>query len=582
MHNLHKVLVVCHGDETRKSAYEIISHLSEFGYSSSLCHVNDEEEAPSKVNATEVLDGETSLSGYDGVIFLDDGGDEDAALGLAKKADKKKIVVGGHGPGALLLGKAGLLKDERICDGLPEECYEKATRVMAPSVRSDRIVTSSEGCAKGFAILMVDALGGKVKNVVNSELPEDDESGIGGLSLQTTSEVIAAFGGPRKRTVPVGQLLATLEPGQKVLADDWTVVRRIQEGFLVSDLRTDSNRIMSAKEAASTLGGSVCVSPVVPLLRANGKRYRLAWEMARGPKGWKAAKRLAYSGEDIVDAVDLLKSVLGDEGLGLGNEADRIAEEIAVVLQALMENSDGSGTVVITLTVGDDGSPLPLSASGSLPILRKASNDVPCECPAKDRRADPAHRRLVERELANEDVWIQPDGSAAMLLDGEIKRFRDFGELVLSLREEARRALKDEVEAVDEGDMFEARRAARLSLRNRHRLRMAMEMVWLVSGNEVRLAGPYPSTVAGPYSHLELPLHERVFTWQEGDDWLGDREKAISDLPRYNPQYDKITPGSQDGFYYVWDEQRRMPSDWLDIMSGEDSVYPMRNLLKKC
>jgi hypothetical protein len=184
--------------------------------------------------------------------------------------------------------------------------------------------------------------------------------------------------------------------------------------------------------------------------------------------------------------------------------------------------------------------------------------------------------------LANEDVWIQPDGSAAMLLDGEIKRFRDFGELVLSLREEARRALKDEVEAVDEGDMFEARRAARLSLRNRHRLRMAMEMVWLVSGNEVRLAGPYPSTVAGPYSHLELPLHERVFTWQEGDDWLGDREKAISDLPRYNPQYDKITPGSQDGFYYVWDEQRRMPSDWLDIMSGEDSVYPMRNLLKKC
>jgi len=570
---LHKVLVVCHGEDTRKSAYEIVGHLSEFGYSSNLCHVNDEEEAPSQVNATEVLDGETSLSSYDGVIFLDDGGDEKAAISLAKKASKKEIVIGGHGIGALLLSKAGLLKKEKVCDGLPEECYENATKIEAPSVRSDKIVTSSEGCPKGFAILMVDALGGKVKNVVRSELPEETPS------QQTTSEVISALGGPIRKRVHAGKFLASMETGQKVIADNRLMVRRIRDGFLVSDLFNDSHSILSDKQTSSILGDHVYVSAAFPFLKQNGKKYLLAWEMNSSPKGWKTARRLAYSGEEVVDAVELLKSVLGDEALGIVDQADQLSEEIGVILQALMENSDGAGTIVVTLTV-DDGSLLPVSASRSLPIPKSSSADVPCEC-QMDRRKDAVHRKVVERELTNEDIWIQPDGKVAMLLNGEIKRFDDLGELVLTLKDEASRTIKEEVEAIEKGDLFETKRSARLSLRNRHRLRVAMEMAWLISGNEVRLAGPYPSTVAGPYAHVEYPIQERAIELRKGDDWLSDREKAISDLPRYNPEYDKVTPGSQDGFYCVLYEPRNEPTDWLAIMSGEDSVYPMRNILKK-
>jgi hypothetical protein len=76
-------------------------------------------------------------------------------------------------------------------------------------------------------------------------------------------------------------------------------------------------------------------------------------------------------------------------------------------------------------------------------------------------------------------------------------------------------------------------------------------------------------------------MHERVFPWQEGDDWLADRDKAISDLPRYNPEYAKTNPNDSEGFYYVWEEERREPSDWLDVLKGEDTAYPVRSILNR-
>lgn len=76
--------------------------------------------------------------------------------------------------------------------------------------------------------------------------------------------------------------------------------------------------------------------------------------------------------------------------------------------------------------------------------------------------------------------------------------------------------------------------------------------------------------ISGPWANLDLPMKERVWEWDEGEDEYFDlKEKAKREQVRYNPEYTK------DGFFYVWQDLTRDPYKFEDIK--EDSPYKSRH-----
>lgn len=180
---IHKILMVAFLDESRPSAYKIISSLQHYGYATDICHappdiqhgVDPEKKAEqqehepkdeSNLQPDLYLNKATDLSIYDGVIFLDDGGDPKSSKLLAKRADDGHIAVGGYAYGMEILAMAGLLKKKFAPANIPKEWSKGSKLVNSPTVRCDNIVSSAGKCADGFVALFVDALGGKVKRLV--------------------------------------------------------------------------------------------------------------------------------------------------------------------------------------------------------------------------------------------------------------------------------------------------------------------------------------------------------------------------------------------------------------------------------
>jgi hypothetical protein len=287
-------------------------------------------------------------------------------------------------------------------------------------------------------------------------------------------------------------------------------------------------------------------------------------------------------------------------------DADVVAEIVSLVLQSLMgDDPDGlselgltmmmAGTTPVVTRVSALVNPdVAARAHAGRKTLRKMAQamGVPYEEMAQPqgeelpsalnaRAGDPVHRKVIERELAHERIWIQPSGQVAVQTCDGIDKFQSMDDLVEDLKGKAIEALQEEIEVSNSGDELKTAMANKASKRARHRLRLAIEMSFLSAKDAIRtrVAGVYPSSIAGPYAHLELPIQERVFELHEGDDWLTDREKAISALPRYNPEYEKAgSMTSDEGFYFVWDEQNRSPVDWLNVLRG-DTIYKTRNLL---
>lgn len=722
MPRLHKVLIVAHSDRSMQPAYEIISCLRDFGYSSDICHANSED-TPSKIKAVQVLDGSMGLSSYEGVIFLDDGGDAEAAVSLAEKATEQELVLGGHGEGFLVLSEAGALKDHYVCHGFDEDHYEDTKAVQVPSVRDDKVVTSTDDCATGFAILVADALGGKIKHIVRGKsgaLPQRSALIVAPISkwsdfwhlaeemkkrgsdivlsdwddIDTESrrmsccalldvdnnDVRLLSNQPLPRSVwfrdssltPEGtaSAIARLESAGCENVNSSVTVRRLADKnivHLLSDINNrdadvfDSSSIEQAVEKLASPGTwSVSSAPgairktsmrvrggngpaIVSSQKASGRkhfvankkslktslassfnrgefvvrkagsgpklgneRFELTWVTRRTPDGWKVSSRIAKSARMTCCANEVIRLVFPDEWEPVLQDADMLAELVSVVLQSIMEQPDAMSELGMTMLldgpapfVGDVSPVVDLSAESeaklggiklkklaqSLCIPHDGTQPDPQEgtelADALDVRADdPVHRKVVERELAAEGIWLQPGGAIAMQTCDDISKLSGFEDLISRLRQEAIEAVEEEIEKVDDNDEVAAKLASIASRRARHRLRMAMEMEHLSHGakNRVKLAGVYPSSVAGPFAHLELPMHERVFEWREGDDWLTDRERAISDLPRYNPEYDKSKMGDPAGFYFVWDDQNRSPTEWLNMLKG-DTIYKTRNLL---
>jgi len=93
----------------------------------------------------------------------------------------------------------------------------------------------------------------------------------------------------------------------------------------------------------------------------------------------------------------------------------------------------------------------------------------------------------------------------------------------------------------------------------------------------LKLIGRYLSLVksaqtSGPWANLDLPIKERVWEWDEGEEeYFANREESRKAQTRYNPSYTK------DGYYLIWPEPRRDPYRFTDML--EEDPVPHRSLM---
>ena len=181
---INKLLLVAFDESSREPAYGIVDVVKQAGYSVDIARIVPEEgeeiEVDTKIHPDVRFAKDMDLSNYKGAVFLDSGGDEGVAKVVAKRAAEEGLVVGGYANGCKYLLAAKLLKDKKLPVGLPEEFYKGSEKVNAPAVRNDKLVVSAGGCPAGFALLVVSAMGGKVKKEVEGsvETGEIPRSGL--------------------------------------------------------------------------------------------------------------------------------------------------------------------------------------------------------------------------------------------------------------------------------------------------------------------------------------------------------------------------------------------------------------------
>ena len=564
MEPLEKVLIIASAEESREASFAISEFLRGQGYSIDLC--NDGEE--SKIKADKLLEEDGSVAGYKGIVFLDDGGDVDACVALAKRADKEVLAIGGLSvKGCLILSKAGLLKDKYLCDGLPDDFYEGSKKVNSPSVRSDNVVTAVGNCAEGFAVLVLDCLGGKIKRIVRSE--ERELPGKAALII----DEIARW----SRYWPVAQKLS--EKGGKLAIADW------------KNIDLDHKRVATCL-VMDPSAGSAFMARQVPLPQSVWFRQPMDKQAAllavkalenAGCRNVNSSRALRMAADEKLVAqamsgiVEFGKGRPGTTCLmgrsgggwepvgvsgGFNEHSLSVARRACVAFQSVLDDPDEVNELGIVLSP---------RGQGTMVVDIQAVPQAPPVDPLVEPRRDRSYRWMLERELAHEGIWLQPDGRVAIEVMDEIST-HDAKAAVLRLQRKAAQAAEDEIKAERGGNDKDIARIRRGASRARHRLRLLCELLSLVDEGKVKTAGLYDSDISGPYAHLDLPYCERVMEYKEGDDWLRDREKAISDQPRYNPEY------NENGFYFVWMEPRREPYYWSRILQG-DGVYPARSVL---
>jgi len=79
--------------------------------------------------------------------------------------------------------------------------------------------------------------------------------------------------------------------------------------------------------------------------------------------------------------------------------------------------------------------------------------------------------------------------------------------------------------------------------------------------------------ISGPWANLDLPIKERVWDWNEGEDsYFKDRQDSRRNQIRYNPEN-----ATSSGFYFVWNDLTRDPYKFTDMK--EQSPYKSRRQL---
>lgn len=382
---------------------------------------------------------------------------------------------------------------------------------------------------------------------------------------------------------------------------DMAVVTRVVGGRAKS-------KYVDAKSLERTLNaafhGEFMVQPEAGSIRVGSKDFSLRFLMRRGPDGWGSSCEVARASDGTCCAARQVSwMAFGDEWHDRLVSAREAARGACVALQAMLSNPDGLAELGVDV-VFDNGAPAVtgVTTTPDLTIVEQAAaskgqmmalamsigmephhEEPSCQEIADSRGGmsgflgedDGVQRMLVERELAHEGIWAQMDGQVAIQLSDGVEK-KSFEDAIEILRGEAMAAARREMSAKD-ADPGELRRLKMSSRRARHRLFLLRALRKLAGAK--RFASIYPSSVSGPYAHLDLPMSERVWEDKEGDDYLTD-DKYVRNLPRYNPEYDEYGSGNSEyGFYLVWDEPRRSPEDWFRSLEGE-GVYPTRSVLR--
>ena len=462
----HKVLLIACREESRDSLYLLSQVLESCGYSSENSHVDTGGE--SKIKIDRIMEAGMSLSDFLGVVFFDDGGDVDVAKDIAKKALSGEKVLGGMSVhGCQILSEIGALKDAYVCGGLPEKFYKGSKgKVDSPSVRSDKIITGVGECAQGFGVVLVDALGGKIKRVIKSK--DTDEN-------------------------------------VKVTAPDQSV------------------------------------DP------SHGKVI-----MTRGSGGWRITKT-SFSGD-------------------VAREAHEAALHAVIVAQSECDSPDDMSDATVSVSFNDEG-----------PKIDRVENDSSVALEKKKKMIQ------LERELAREGVFMQPDGS--VYLRGN-PRGRCMGreEAIGELMRLALESLEEEITDGEKADPW----TSLCSRRHRHVLRCLLALLDL-NGQKTGYRFAYYSggpglgatSIGGPNfgtAISDMDMRARVWPAKEDEEWMKDREDVIEDLGRYNPEYVERSQADPNayGVYYVWPELNRGPIDWSGSIKEmkDKSPYKINDALK--
>jgi hypothetical protein len=353
-------------------------------------------------------------------------------------------------------------------------------------------------------------------------------------------------------------------------------------------------------------------------MRVGGNNFEIRMLMRRTDNGWKASCKTARAGLLIsnpnpespggIVACSALQAIRmtveGDEKKTLAAFESK-ALEACLVFQAALEDPSDVGELGIDMTMSTNGpTVIEINSIPDLTFVDKAADcknsilammessgvdgdfsDLPKD-DSDDSRGDiasvvdgklanPKYRRMVERELAHEEIWLH-GGNVSMPDDNDELKTHSFND--------AMRILREEVELASGWaktcDNDEKRLPMALDCVDNaiHRLMLLKEIYYLRSGKRHAFAMTRLADAGSHMSNIVVPTEKIIEQVDDMEDWLTEIKKK---LPR-RPSESNTPKGKYIGF--DWDNNNQIinwdtPQPWDEFM--EDSNYKIRKDLKR-
>lgn len=523
---IFKVLLVAFLDDSRQPAYKISTHLKEYGYGVDICHAppevdeNDEkQDLDTRLQADLYFNKATDLGVYSGIIFLDDGGDPLVSKVLAKRANEEEKAIGGYAFGVEVLHNAGLLKDKYVPANIPKEWAKGNKLVNAPSVRCDNIVSSAGRCTGGFAMLMVDALGGEVKRKVESV--SDD-------------------------AVPLAEASLVIAPPTK-WAEYWTLAEKLSARhttLIIADLEDVDLKSQTIKKC-------VAVGPHID------EKVAFLDIPCFIPKNvW--LRQASNDSAEVISALEAMDchTINSEESVTLASDKYKafvkIAQAVGIESKPPQQLNE------------DHVADLMQTKPDEQQWYKKVERELGCQGIWMQRDG-----RFAVSDAEGVDIKTGPE--LVKILRGDLKYFlQKFKEFDQADHRQARmyaRLVRDTVLKLRLVQEFEGMNAMTRNATSTGMQKTA-DFAFEDEGKEYDYD---KGTIPGPNSNVQMPA--RVLPWRDDHDAPGDGsdidEETIRSLDRYHPS-------SKNGFsseFDLWHQND--PTSWDDYMHG-DSDYPSR------
>lgn len=632
--SLHKVLIISCREESRESTYIISSMLRNNGYSCEICHRNLDEK--SKIKIDKLLSEEISPKEYDGIIFIDDGDDKKLSIKIAKKFNDDHKIIGGFSIlGCEILRKSEILDGINVCSGLEKEVYKKSKETEdSPVVKSNDIITGSGNCADGFSVLFIDALGGKVKKIIQS-LKEETASAlvISKLSYWPKYWKLARKLSERGVVLAIADY-EDIDFNLKIIKKMLIINPEECRTSIVSGstipisimVRQGNVEIIKQLEkiGCKNINSSIAIENISNVSNITNSLKFICQVNLDNPQdnqieilGKNNSSIISTNNKKIHNIINdnQLHAIIKKECKQTDNQENKIivytkrditgwnisvikypikfskkidsistiSLDASRILHAMSEDENGLGELQITFNAKNEN-PTIENISG----IPNISHDV-SEVMAKNSGEDKI-LFYIERELGGEGIFLQPDGRISMTILGEQK--------VVSPKEAIDILLKSAIKSTNlETKMIESGKqpdywAEMVSLRHRNVLRCLLRLLHenglftfpgktvLKTASMNKLAFESIGGANFGMALNDLDITARVWPYKEEEDWLNDKTTQNRNLPRYNPEYEDSKENDKNsyGVYYIWEEPRRSPYYWHERFS--DGAYPLNKALK--